>query len=97
MMKYHKKSRIMEMELYDLEHCGFDYEEYLKELFLHGFDDEDAENPTALIVNFAGGSVIINDTTQKELAEIKSKTKEFKEMVKAVNAKMGEKGYSDAG
>jgi hypothetical protein len=41
-MRFIKDKRTMVMSLVDLEHCGFDYDEYIGELFLNGIDDKEA-------------------------------------------------------
>lgn len=65
MIKFFPDQRVITMDLVDLEHCGFDHEEYVGELHLGGIDDERAKFPLALLVNVAGGHVITPDTRQE--------------------------------
>ena len=81
MMKWDNDKKIIVMDLMDLEHCGFNYEEYLGELHLHGIDNESAENPIAIIVNFAGGHVLFGEQKESELKEYKKKNVEFDEFI----------------
>jgi hypothetical protein len=74
------------MDLFNLEHCGFDYEEFKKELFLNGIDDRAAEFPIMLCVNFEGGCAInpetINPNNMKQMVE---SDKKFQELMKRLN------------
>jgi hypothetical protein len=53
-MRFDKKTKTLEMDLINLEHCDFNYGIFLGELFLNGIDDPEAERPEKLIVNFKG-------------------------------------------
>ncbi|HWQ19430.1 MAG TPA: hypothetical protein VN455_06590 [Methanotrichaceae archaeon] len=57
-IRYDLATKTMHMDLYDLEHCMFDHEEYLGELFLHGMDETnpDLAWPDKLVVNFKQGA-----------------------------------------
>lgn len=51
MIKYDPKTNVVTMDLVDLEHCGFDHDEFKAALFLAGMDDTIV--PEKLVVNFA--------------------------------------------
>ena len=80
MITYDPKTKTVKMDLVDLEHCGFDHDEYQSELFLSGLlhinqSNPDLEWPEYLMVNFKDGAVkIASDVcpycngTGKELA-----------------------------
>ena len=57
MIRYDAEQRVVTMGLVDLEHCGFDCEQFDNELFLAGIDNDEARNPKTLIVNFEMGHV----------------------------------------
>lgn len=51
------------MDLTDLEHCGFNHDDFIGELLTSGMSDETvatAQWPVALVVNFAGGYVMFD-------------------------------------
>jgi len=54
-MQYNPKTRVLQMSLVDLEHCGFDYGEFDFELRTHVIDP--MIWPVALVVDFSGGAV----------------------------------------
>jgi len=58
MITYHKEKKVLELDLIDLEHCGFDVGELIVELLTLGIEDPGAGWPTAMIVNFAGGCIM---------------------------------------
>ncbi|MBI5564850.1 MAG: hypothetical protein HY870_08145 [Chloroflexi bacterium] len=58
MIRYDPELGLVQMDLGDLEHCGFDHTAFDGELFLIGIEEPDARWPLALIVNFAGGHVV---------------------------------------
>ena len=66
-MRFIKDKRIMVMSLVDLEHCGFDYNEYIGELFLHGIDEKEAEIPVMMVVDFAGGAIVTDNISTESL------------------------------
>lgn len=82
-MKFNLKNGILTMDLFELEHCGFDYDEFKNELFLHGIDDKAAEFPIMLCVNFEGGCAltpeIINSGDTKRIVE---SDKKFQNLMK---------------
>ena len=61
MITYDAEHRVIVMDLVDLEHCGFDYDEFYYEIETSGITDEDAAFPMALLVNFAGGHALRPD------------------------------------
>ena len=66
MIRYDAASKTIHMNLVDLEHCGFDHELYRSELFCGGLDEDDEGLlwPDWVIVNFAGGAVVIEDVVE---------------------------------
>ena len=80
-MDFHKDSGILEMNLVDLEHCGFDYEEFVWELRTRGITDPDALNPIALIVNFAGGARVTPTTKQETIKKMEEANKKFRILI----------------
>ena len=58
MIRYDPELGLVQMDLGDLEHCGFDHTAFDGELFLVGIEEPAARWPLALIVNFAGGHVV---------------------------------------
>ncbi len=93
-MRFNKEKRIMIMNLVDLEHCGFDWDEYCSELRMHGIADEEARNPIAIIVNFAGGAIITPDTQGDTLAAMVAATlaatQQFEKLVAIIERGDGE-------
>jgi hypothetical protein len=77
-MKFHKDLKIITMSLVDLEHCGFNYEEFLGELFLNGIDDKEAEMPVMLAVDFIGGAVITTGTPEETLKKMEDSHNQYK-------------------
>ena len=67
MIKYIPEKKIIVMNLVDLEHCGFDYREFERELSMSGVDDECAKFPIAIMVNVGGGHVLTNETNEDTL------------------------------
>jgi len=59
MIKYDPKTNVLTMDLTDLEHCGFDHDEFKAALFLAGIDDTIV--PEKLVVNFSASVVILDD------------------------------------
>ena len=82
MMKWDANKKVMVMDLMDLEHCGFNHEEYLGELHLHGIDDKGAEDPFAILVNFAGGHALFGNPTKEKLDTYKQKNVDFQKYIK---------------
>lgn len=63
MIHYDPATLTVVMDLTDLEHCGFDHDDFVGELLTSGMSDEMAEDarwPVALMVNFAGGHVMFD-------------------------------------
>jgi len=60
MITYDPKTKVIKMNLADLVHCGFNYEEFRDALFIDGLDDTIV--PEKLVVNLSGAS-ILNDVT----------------------------------
>lgn len=60
MITYDPKTKVVTMNLSDLVHCGFNYDEFRDALFVDGLDD--AITPDKLVVNFSDAS-ILNGTT----------------------------------
>ncbi len=77
-MKFHKDLKIITMSLMDLEHCGFNYEDFCGELFLNGIDDEEAKQPIMLAVDFIGGAVITTATKEETLAKMENAHNQYK-------------------
>jgi hypothetical protein len=67
MIKYDPKTETVEMDLVNLEHCGFDRFYFGGELFLNGIDNEKANNPKILIVNFRGAGHKESEKKPEEL------------------------------
>lgn len=65
MMKYDPKSKTLKMDLVDLEHCGFDHDEFEAELHLAGIEDPGARWPEKLEVEFRGGAVKVCDESPR--------------------------------
>lgn len=59
MIKFDPETKTVTMDLVDLEHCGFDHDDYKSELFLAGLNDTDPVItwPEKMVINFAGGAV----------------------------------------
>ena len=63
MIHYDPATLTVVMDLTDLEHCGFNHDDYFGELLTSGMSDEtanDAQWPVAIMVNFAGGYVMFD-------------------------------------
>lgn len=62
MITYDPRTKTIYMSLVDLEHCGFDHVEFESELRMAGLDRNDKNLlwPETLVVNFAGGAVIVD-------------------------------------
>jgi hypothetical protein len=56
MITFDRETKTVSMNLVDLEHCGFDHDDYLGELFLAGLnaDDPELQWPDTLIVKMIG-------------------------------------------
>jgi len=81
-MQYLPDHDVLVMSLVDLEHCGFSYDDFVGELFLHGC--EAADWPTAILVNFAGGHVLTPDTPPGHLRRYKKANEAFQAILEAV-------------
>jgi hypothetical protein len=81
MIRYDAKNCIVVMDLVDLEHCGFDWDEFAAEIELAGIKDNAALNPIALLVNFSGGAVVLPTTPAEARAKMVADSKVFKDMV----------------
>ena len=68
MIRYDPATRTLHMDLFNLEHCGFDHDMYEDELHLNGLDDTDEALlwPDTLIVRFREGAAKLDDG-QREL------------------------------
>ncbi|HML21864.1 MAG TPA: hypothetical protein PKD09_09460 [Aggregatilinea sp.] len=53
MLTYDPATRTVTMNLTSLEHCGFDHEQFDDELFIHGYESEEARAPEKIIVIMA--------------------------------------------
>lgn len=65
MIHYDPATLTVVMDLTDLEHCGWDHDDFVGELLTSGMSDETvmtAQWPVALMVNFAGGYVMFDGT-----------------------------------
>jgi len=80
-MKYLKDKSIVVMDLIDLEHCGFDHDDFDFELRASGIRDREARWPVALIVNFAGGAVVTPDTGKESIARMKEMKDRFDKLL----------------
>ena len=80
-MKYIKDKNIVVMDLMDLEHCGFDHEDFEFELRTSGIRDREARWPAALIVNFAGGAVVTPDTGKESIGKMKEMKDKFDKLL----------------
>ena len=80
-MKYIKDKNIVVMDLMDLEHCGFDHEDFEFELRTSGIRDREARWPVALIVNFAGGAVVTPDTGKESIGKMKEMKDKFDKLL----------------
>lgn len=83
-MEFIKNKRVMIMSLVDLEHCGFSYEKFSGELFMNGIDDEEAETPVLIMVNFTGGAVVTPETSFETLNRMKQDNDTFRKYVKKI-------------
>lgn len=81
-MKYLRDQGLVEMDLVDLEHCGFDHGNFDFELQSQGIDDIAARWPMALIINFRGGHIVTAETCEETKAS-RSKAGEAFEMLLA--------------
>lgn len=63
-MEYIKSENLVVLDLVDLEHCGFNHEEFDFELRVSGIEDPEARWPTALVINFSGGAVVTASTSR---------------------------------
>ncbi len=81
-MQYLPEQNVVVMTLSDLEHCGFDYEEFNKELYFSGC--EAANWPIALLVNFAGGYVVSPNTPPGHLRRYEKANEKFEIILEAV-------------
>lgn len=70
-MEYLKTQDLVVMDLVDLEHCGFDHEDFDFELRTRGIEDVKARQPVAVIVNFAGGHILTSDSKPETIAKRK--------------------------
>jgi hypothetical protein len=61
MITYDRTTKTTTMNLVDLEHCGFDVDEYHDELYLAGIEDENAKWPDSLLVRFKKGAVVTGE------------------------------------
>jgi hypothetical protein len=52
MITYDKKTETVTMDLINLEHCGFNQDEFLQELFLSGIDEKGCTFPNKIVINF---------------------------------------------
>lgn len=71
------------MDLVDLEHCGFDCEEFESELLLHGIDKE-ASWPIAIIVNVGGGHILTPTTTEETLQKYQQARQQFNIIIETI-------------
>jgi len=71
MITYDLNTKMIRMSLVDLEHCGFDHEEFETELWLAGLDRDDKSIswPETLVVDFAGGAVHIGESLPTHVEE----------------------------
>lgn len=70
-MEYFKDQNLVVMDLVDLEHCGFDHEDFDFELRARGIEDVKARQPVAVIVNFAGGHILAPDSKPETITRRK--------------------------
>jgi ribosomal protein L37AE/L43A len=80
-MKFIKDKKLLVMSLMDLEHCGFNHDDFCGELFLNGIDDPDAQTPDLIMVDFVGGAVVTDKTAEKSLEIMQESHKRFEEHV----------------
>ena len=78
-MKYIPELNLIEMDLMDLEHCGFEHDRYEGELFLNGIDNEAAKWPVMMAVNFSGGAAIMVGTDEANLDKMAEWNDKFRE------------------
>ncbi len=83
-MRYIKGKNVVIMDLMDLEHCGFDHEDFDFELRASGINDPEARWPVALVVNFGGGAVVTPHTGEKTIAEMMEIKSRFDELVRTL-------------
>jgi len=72
------------MDLVDLEHCGFDHEEFTSELLMSGVENKDALWPIAIIVNVGGGHVLLSDTPKDALEKYDQAKRQFDHYVETI-------------
>lgn len=83
-MEYIKSKSLVIMDLIDLEHCGFNHNDFDFELRVSGIEDPEAKWPAAMVVNFSGGAVVTANTTK----ETTLKMREMREKFNALLAKI---------
>ena len=57
MVTYDQKTKTIKMALHDLEHCGFDTDQFAQELFMAGIEIDLLE-PETLIVDLTASVVV---------------------------------------
>jgi len=83
-MRYIKDRNIVVMDLIDLEHCGFNHDDFDFELKACGVNDPEARWPVALVVNFAGGGVVTLDTSENVISNMKAMKRRFDELLSKI-------------
>lgn len=81
MIKYHKPQNVIEIDLHDLEECGFDFTELWDLLWMQGIGDEAALMPDGLMVHFGGGHVVTDESKDDEREARRAARERFKALV----------------
>lgn len=81
-MQYLPEQDVVVMSFVDLEHCGFDHDEFYAELCLSGC--KSADWPVAILINFAGGYALAPDTPPGHLERYKKANEKFEIVLEAV-------------
>lgn len=74
MIRYDKEAKMVVMDLVDLEHCGFNLDEFAGELQLAGVE-QSALWPTVLLVRFRGGVVLSGRDSLEFLEETREEAR----------------------
>lgn len=86
-MIYHNAEQVMVvMGLIDLEHCGFDHDEFCAELEMRGIEEKAAQWPLALVVNYRGGAVVTPDTPVEAREQRIADSTAFEELLRLFEA-----------
>jgi len=66
MMTWDPEKKILTMDLHNLQHCGFELDDFEGELFLNGIDDPAARAPGSIVVDCEGLGDLMESRGQGE-------------------------------